>query len=477
MHAAIPSASRPQAGRTAAIAVCMASLLFGGSAAEGDSVTPTNCLVEVAEKPDRPFSAKPTVTLDSLSPLPRDPEPDRFGGRAGTNASATGFFRVAHEDGRWWLIDPDGNRLIARGVNTVAPVPTAAGRAALERTFGSEAGWAQATTDLLKAAGFNTLGAWSDERLRQVEHPLPFTRIWNFMAAYGHRRGGTFTEPGHTGYPGGCPFIFDPGFETFCQEHAEQLANLKDDPWLIGHFTDNELPWKRSLLEAYLGLDDSDPGFRAAKAWLTARHAAGFDPASLTEEDRAAFLEFAIDRYLTVVTAAIRRHDPNHLVLGMRLHGSALRLPEVWRACGRHCDVVSVNYYHAWTPSPERMAMWVEEAGRPFLVTEFYAKGVDSGMGNESGAGWLVKTQADRGRFYQNFTLGLLAHPGCLGWQWHRYADNDPAAEGADPSNLDSNKGIVSSRYRPWQPLLDEMAALNQRAGGLAAALKRPAAE
>ena len=54
------------------------------------------------------------------------------------------------------------------------------------------------------------------------------------------------------------------------------------------------------------------------------------------------------------------------------------------------------------------MAMWNRESGRPIIITEWYAKGMDSGLPNRSGAGWIVKTQADRGRFYQNFTLGLV---------------------------------------------------------------------
>ena len=49
---------------------------------------------------------------------------------------------------------------------------------------------------------------------------------------------------------------------------------------------------------------------------------------------------------------------------------------------------------------------------KPFIVTEWYAKGMDSGMANTTGAGFVVKTQADRGRFYQNFTLGLLESGG-----------------------------------------------------------------
>lgn len=172
-------------------------------------------------------------------------------------------------------------------------------------------------------------------------------------------------------------------------------------------------------------------------------------------------------RYFEIVARAIRRVDPNHLVLGSRIHGAALRFPEVFKAAGPHLDVVAINYYNAWTPVAERMDMWVKESGRPFLITEWYAKGMDSGMANTSGAGWTVKTQADRGLFYENFTLGLLEARGCVGWHWFKYGDNDPADTKADPSNTDSNKGIVSNRYVPYTPLLAAMKRINERAYGV----------
>jgi len=36
-------------------------------------------------------------------------------------------------------------------------------------------------------------------------------------------------------------------------------------------------------------------------------------------------------------------------------------------------------------------------------------------------AGWLVKTEADRGRFYQHMTLGLLENRNCVGWHWFKF--------------------------------------------------------
>jgi hypothetical protein len=155
------------------------------------------------------------------------------------------------------------------------------------------------------------------------------------------------------------------------------------------------------------------------------------------------------------------------LYLGSRLHGGDRNLEPLWRAAGRHADVISYNYYSAWTPDEARMDDWVRWSGKPFIITEWYAKGADVGLANTGGAGWLVKTQRDRGAFYQNFTLGLLKNRGCAGWHWFKYQDNDPTDTRADPSNRDANKGIVSNRYEPYAELLKAMKEINENAYAL----------
>jgi hypothetical protein len=80
----------------------------------------------------------------------------------------------------------------------------------------------------------------------------------------------------------------------------------------------------------------------------------------------------------------------------------------------------------------------------------------------------VVRTQTDRGRFYENFVLALLESQVCVGWHWFKYADNDPADAKADPSNTDSNKGIVSNRYEPYAPLVTSMERINTRVYALA---------
>lgn len=426
--------------------------------------------VMVSRGPEQPWFPMKTRVLADFPEIPQDRITSRFGGIAPEDGllPASGFFRTTRSHGRWWLVDPEGSLFVHRGVVSVRENRTKEGRQAKLESYGSPENWAAKTVSLLKQNGFNGTGAWTDDvSLQAAGDGLVYTRLWSFMSTYGKKRGGTYQKSGHTGYPGDCPFIFDPEFPAFCDDYARQLSATKDDPWLLGHFTDNELPWSRKMLEKYLSLPERDPGREAAESWLRERHGPGATVKNITGKDREDFLEFAVERYFSIIAAAIRRHDPNHMVLGARFHGEALKLPEVFRAAGRHVDVASVNYYRAWRPDPELLQSWSADSGRPVMITEWYAKGEDSGMTNKGGAGWLVKTQADRGWFYQNFTLGLLESPVCVGWHWFKYADNDPADRMADPSNRDSNKGIVSNRYREYPELLDAMRDLNTRAYGL----------
>lgn len=458
---------------TAAMLACPAILLgvcaadvsaYQGVTSPTENTVASPDSILVARSPDAEWTARSTRTLSQLPVLSLDSSCSRYGGIAGTKYASTGFFHAKKIKNRWWLVDPDGHLFINKGVTSVRTINSEGAKASLRQKFGTEKKWAAFTSGLLLQHGFNGLGPWSDRvTLPCPETPLVYTKLWNFMSAYGKQRGGIYQASGHTGYPQGCPFIFDPEFPEFCMKHAAQLRDTKDDPWLLGHFTDNELPWKIGMLENYLKLPNDDPGHRAATQWLARRHGPDLKLKKITRKDRTEFLAFAADTYFKIVTSAIRKHDPNHLVLGSRFHGHTLKNPSVFQAAGRHLDVVSVNYYHAWSPDLNLVHSWEENAKKPILITEWYAKAEDSGLSNTSGAGWLVKTQADRAAFYQNFTLGLLESRVCVGWHWFRYCDNDPAEKGTDPSNRDANKGIFSNRYQPYQELLGAMKEVNRR--------------
>jgi hypothetical protein len=434
--------------------------------------------VAVQTAPGKPWTNYATRTLAALPAAVTDQMDSglsQYGGLLAHREKATGFFYPKRIGDRWWLIDPEGCLFLHKAVVSVSTMRSPGAQVAFKEKFGTDSNWVAHTTSLLHTHGFNGLGAWSDtERLRSASSPLAYTRIWNFMSSYGAKRGGTYQKSGHIGYPKDCIFVFDPEFETFCDNLAKQLAKTKDDPWLLGHFSDNEMPFKREAIINYLELPESDPGYQASRQWLESRHGKSATIKDLTDQDRRDFLTLITDRYYRIVSSAIRKYDPNHLFLGSRFHGAELNYPEVFKAAGAYVDVMAVNYYRAWTPSPEKLAMWSKESGRPILITEWYVKGADTGLPNTSGAGWIVKTQRDRGLFYQHFTLGLLESKVCVGWHWFKYIDNDPAEPNTDPSNRDSNKGIVSARYEPYTELLDLMQLINQRAYALTQAFDRP---
>ena len=428
--------------------------------------------VPVKRKPtDKNWTLRDTRTIELLEDFRQDSKKikhGKYGGRLDRKTKATGFFYAKKLGERWWLVDPDGNLFINVGVCSVRRGKSSVSQKPAVEKFGTWDKWAEFTANLLSEYGFNGTGGWSEpDFLRKASNRLTYTLSWNFMGSFGRSRRLVRQEPGHLGYPGRCIPVFHPEFEKFCDDYAGNLAATKDDPWLIGHFSDNELPIAFDMLDRSLQLDAKHPdlryGYEAARKWLNERKGKEAGPKDITDADREKFLEYAFDRYYRITTNAVRKYDSNHLCLGSRLHGSALRLPSIFRAARKYLDVIAINYYGAWGPDPKRMEMWRRKSDRPFIITEFYAKGKDSALPNNSGAGWLVQTQQDRGRFYQHFILGLLESKSCVGWHWFKYRDNNPEDLSTDPSNRDSNKGIIDYKYNPYPALLEEMGELNNQ--------------
>lgn len=178
--------------------------------------------------------------------------------------------------------------------------------------------------------------------------------------------------------------------------------------------------------------------------------------AGVSQAEQAGFLQHAAHRYYSTVSHAIKTYDPNHLYVGSRIHGRTIVEP-VFR--GAHdVDVVSVNYYHRWSPEPERLHQWVEWSGRPFLDSEWYAMKLDAADVDVQGAGFRVRTQRDRGLLYQNTAIGLLRQPGCVGWHWFKYGGD---GEGR-------SMGLVDRQYRPHAEMTEAMQAVNRQAYPLA---------
>ncbi|TWT56570.1 agarase [Allorhodopirellula solitaria] len=428
-------------------------------------------MVMAKPKPHHSWRERPTRTVALLDGFQAKPiQRNQYGSRMDQREESTGFFYTAQLDGRWWIIDPEGYRHINRGVVSVKIGTGPAQKEAFDHAFKSKQQWAAQTVALLRENGFTGTGSWtSDTPIQKASDGVSYCVNWNFMTTFS--RGRTRRGSGHANYPGDCILVFDPGWEEFCDQHAEKnLPEFRDDPNLLGYFFDNELPLKPNMISRYLKLNERDHGYRAAAAFLQNRHGADASETDLTETDRQEFDDLVMEKYVGTVARAIRRVDANHMLLGPRLYSANTS----YDVLGKYIDAFCYNLYGKWSPAKKATEL-ANAIGKPLIVTEFYTKGMDApGLTNDSGAGWCVPTQADRGRFYQNFCIDLIESKICVGWHWFKYQDNDPTDKTKDPSNLHSNKGILNNQYEPYSPLLSRMRELNTQVYSLADHFDQP---
>lgn len=351
-----------------------------------------------------------------------------YGGWLNWNLGGTGVYRTEQVDGAWFLVDPDGYVFYSMALNSV-----------------TQGGGVDLPGEL-KDMGLNSTGSWSDQDLGDIAR----TPRWNFLVNFKN----TDNETKEL-YEADILPVFYPEFVEFADEWAESLTADKDDPFILGHFSDNELPFHKEQLAANLNLASSNPQYIAANAWMIGRYGNSYDANDISTVDEEEFSGYVAETYFRIVSAAIKKYDPNHLYIGSRIHAAGKRNPYIIAAAGKYVDVMSINFYGEWEPESgdEGMGLWNDLGNKPFLITEFYTKAEDSGLANSDGAGWLVASQEDRAIFYENFALKLMENPGSVGWHWFRYMDNN-----------DSNKGMVDENYNWYETLRSSFSKINHNA-------------
>ena len=426
------------------------------------------------------YTAKPTRNLSTLKGYKASTAEvakyDEYGGLMDESMKqeATGFFYVKKIGDRWWNIDPLGYPMFRVSMVSVALGSSPLQEERLLAKYGSKDKWAQATTDRLRELGFNSYGAWCTISTF-IDNNMPLNQTQNLSVAsnYASKIDTNISDSGSTKIVGNVIPAFDPDFATYAERRIESIVKkYKDSPYIYGWMSDNELPQNVNALDNALEFDTTDPRFiySYATAWTFMYLKTGkadVSTADITEELRKEFHAMMYDKYFSVVAPLIKKYDPNHMYIGSRFHSNGIKYEYLWRVAGYWCDAITYNYYSAWEADFELVANQVKWAGKPFVVTEWYAKGMDvwekdNRMTNASGAGWTVRTQDDRGKFYQNFALSLLECKGCVGFDWFKYIDNDPDEEGAKYEE-NSNKGIVDNYGEEYTVLTDYMKELNHQ--------------
>lgn len=341
------------------------------------------------------------------------------------------FFTVGQRGGRWWFIAPDGSPFFSIALNHIDPSPLlypANGDLWVRKYGNSMERWLrESVAPDLRAWGFNSVG-WTQEVVSRGP------------TNHRHSRGFTFEEYQWLGLPY-ChqlpfadfhqwevqtrnPDFSRPEFAEWCDYVArEHCARMRDDPKLIGYFYLDCPTWVHV---------QPDNQWRGPV----------FDPAKLqTEAGRRELTELAT-LYYRVTHDAIRRYDPNHLILGDRYEAARPIAEEVVRAALPFVDAISFQHFAKPEPVAANLADWHRKTGKPVLLADHALSVPAPGILRHNGAG------------YAEMLRRLRDVPGCVGYHLC----------GAYLRNLTRKRGLRDAAEQPDEEALRAITAANREA-------------
>ena len=390
----------------------------------------------------------------------------KYGGFLGTKAKATGFFRVEKIDGIWWFVDPEGYYFFSTGSCSIGPraelsrvqgreyiftamppvaqlntsnqparasnQPARRGNSSfyvwnLNRRFGEDwiQKWMDLTVNRMNSWGINTIGNWSDATLGGSHRKAYVATLsgWGIDARFM-----------------GMPDIYAADYiANVDAAAARQCAPRKDDSYLLGYFIGNEPPWpnRESELANVILTGAESPMQIALKKYL----ADGGD----TPERRKAFVYETFSKFISIVNAAIRKYDPNHLNLGLRFGGSP---PDDIIKASKGFDVFSINIY-GYVPNQNNLQKIYDFTGLPIIIGEFHfgtpGRGLAPGLAQ-------TRNQEERGVAYRYYVENAAAHPALIGTHWFQWIDQ-PSTGRYDGENY--NIGFLDVTDRPYPELIE----------------------
>jgi hypothetical protein len=409
-------------------------------------------------------------------------------------SAAAAAFSISSERGQWSFVSPEGRPFFSLGVCVLTQGTTKEqfdlenpGYAAWQH-YPTPLAWADDTLRRVKSWGFTTVGGWGD-----------------FKTLRGSREQTLLLTPVlHIGSTAGAPWwdMWDAGNLARMEEVARrEILPLREDPRVIGYYSDNELGWWNATLwkmtleqppssgqrQRLIGLlrDTYDDDWRKLMEDFASEKAENWRqlerggmvfmrPGGNGIRVMRRFLGLLADRYYRLMRDLIRRYDPRALYLGDRYQ--SFYYPEVALAAARYVDVVSCNLNAAWNDGTfPRFQLETLHAltKKPILVSEFYlaARENRSGNRNDQGVYPVVATQAERAVAARTTLEGLARLPYVLGADWFQYFD-EPRHGREDGENF--NFGLVDIHNRPYEELTAMFAEFDANRVRSSAPMKRP---
>ena len=159
---------------------------------------------------------------------------------------------------------------------------------------------------------------------------------------------------------------------------------LEDVPKLVPALKASECPSKASLLAMLETKYGDVAAFNAAwKHLARLLRRAAEQPLTVTTrpaaDDMAEFFRLFLETRYNLVNTALRKHDPNHLLIGDRWMPGTANSEVLVKTAAKYLDVISINYYTYGIDKRflDRIHGW---AKKPLLFSEFYYAAADQGL-------------------------------------------------------------------------------------------------
>lgn len=340
--------------------------------------------------------------------------------------------------------------------------------------------WRDVTVDRMLSWGFTSFGNWIDPMFYQLNRYPYFANGWIIGDFKTVSSGNDYWSP--------LPDPFDPKFTERTIKTVEQIdREVKDNPWCIGVFIDNEKSWgQMGSTESQYGIvlntltrPNSDSPTKAVfadilknkyntiaklnKAWNTKLDSwdeldAGVTLTNFTEaaiEDFSVMLETYASEYFRIVAKTVKEYMPNHMYMGARLASWGMT-PEIRTAAAKHSDVMSYNVYKE-SIHPESWT-FLKEIDMPSIIGEFHMGAADTGLFNP---GLIMgENQVDRARLYTTYMDTVVNNPYFVGAHWFQYLDSPVSGRAFDGENY--NVGFVSVADVPYTEMIEAAKTFNQ---------------
>ena len=385
----------------------------------------------------------------------------------------TGYFHVEYfsEEKKWWIIDPLGNPMFMKGISHVDYNGVYDDKnhnypynENVKKKYNNNEGlWAIKQKEILEEYGFNFISIDSSKSIRHLGIPhsiqhfsIDFSKKYDYII-----------------YPDnsmGLPNIFNPLFEEYLNFIIEKDSEeYIDDPWVVGHFFDNELFWwgstSFSSQNEYGLFGDTIilPSDNLAKIKLVnliydnlTEKYGSFEEGMIdvfsvqniknkndllinkiriepkTEMAKGiamTFIRNIAEQYYQMVSSTIHKIDPNHLYLCDRFPG---RIPFFTDIIEKYCDIVTINYYPVFNPYSGINKNIIQDINgfndkiknRPLYITEWSVVALDVGLPSKNGAGLRVITQEQRAHSIQLLQLALASNNFIVGSDYFMYIDD-----------------------------------------------------